>query len=133
MIDLYCIDYDDSIKIAGTGYSLDYEKLEVVFAPCNYLHSTAGYLDRPVPDTCIGDLEKQLEYLGNMQITVLYNDEEFNQAEYGSGAIHQSSKFFIKQLRSGMPTVYNLFLASNELEDDSDFISFGLVPKQEFN
>ena len=85
-----------------------------------------------MPETCVGDLDQIKEYLGNIQLTVFYNDEEFDQSKYGLGAIHRSSKMFIKQLDPNVPTVYNLFLQQNELEDDSDYFSIGLTPTQKF-
>ena len=111
LLDLYCIEIDDSINISGKASSNDFQKLEIIFAPCNYIHTSFGYEDkRPVPDTCVSDLDKIKDYLGNIQLTVLYNDEEFDQSKYGAAAIRRSSKMFIKQLNPSEPTVYNLFL-----------------------
>mmetsp|Transcript_2845 Transcript_2845/g.3879 ORF Transcript_2845/g.3879 Transcript_2845/m.3879 type:complete len:119 (+) Transcript_2845:131-487(+) len=96
VINLYCLDWDQDINIKGLGSSNENEKIEVIFAPCNYLHNSYGWVDRPVPADCVADFDKMKEYMGNIQLTVLYNDEEFDQSKYGHESIHRSSKLFIK-------------------------------------
>ena len=62
------------------------------------------------------------KYLQRSQLTILYNDEEFDQTKYGDGAIKRTSKLFIKQIDAYQPQAYNLSLQENILEDDTAYV-----------
>ena len=67
-----------------------------MFTPCNYLHSSINYTDEPVTPGCVRNLTQIQDYLTGSQLTIFYNDEEFDKTKYGEEAIMRSSKFFIK-------------------------------------
>ena len=75
----YCVDWDKELNIKGQNGDKNVEKFEVIFSPCNYIHTSHNYKDRPVPENCIADLDEQKKYLNNIQLTLLFNNQEFNQ------------------------------------------------------
>ena len=57
---MYCIDWndDDPIEMIGNETDDDYARLEVVFAPCNYLHTIYDHTEDSVSPECIADLNE---------------------------------------------------------------------------
>ena len=55
-----------------------------------------NYTDEPVTPGCVRNLTQIQDYLTGSQLTIFYNDEEFDKTKYGEEAIMRSSKFFIK-------------------------------------
>ena len=37
---MYCIDWTEDIEIYGNENNSNYQRIEIVFLPCNYLHTT---------------------------------------------------------------------------------------------
>lgn len=58
VFDSFCIDWD-TVGIQAKLSATEYEKFEVIFAPCNYMHTSYGYQDLPVSEDCVQDLERQ--------------------------------------------------------------------------
>ena len=42
-------------------------------APCNYIHSKWGYEGDSVTDSCVEDLDAQIEYLGPLKVIMVYS------------------------------------------------------------
>ena len=62
---LMCIDWkSDDPELVGQFTDDDYTRLEVLLVPCNYLHIEGGYSGDSIHSECIGDLDKQIEYMG---------------------------------------------------------------------
>ena len=57
---MYCIDWNDDepIEMIGNETDDDYARLEVVLAPCNYLHTMFDYQDDTISPECIADLNE---------------------------------------------------------------------------
>ena len=57
---MYCMDWndDDPFEITGALNDDDYTRIEIMIAPCNYLHTMNGYQDDTIGTECIADLEK---------------------------------------------------------------------------
>ena len=54
----YCLDeWPDKMKLGGDKTAQTYRRLEVIFSPCNYLHTHVGYKDDFVHEDCIADQE----------------------------------------------------------------------------
>ena len=76
---MFCLDeWDDTIAIGGRDGDSEWQSLEAVIAPCNYIHQRWGYTEDYVRDECIQDLEKQKEYLGPLQFVMMVNYERFD-------------------------------------------------------
>ena len=43
--------------------------------PCNYVHTEISDIHDTVSPLCIYDKQQQLDYLGSVQLTMLYNTE----------------------------------------------------------
>ena len=52
LLQSFCVDWNE-VGIQNKGSAADYEKFEVIFAPCNYMHSSIGHEDEPVAEECI--------------------------------------------------------------------------------
>ena len=63
---LYCINFEDEESVLLTGeFGDDYfTKLDIILAPCNYLHTTNNYTGDSVNPECIPDQEEQIKYIG---------------------------------------------------------------------
>ena len=42
--------------------------------PCNYIHSHLGWQGDSIDENCIADLERQQEYLGNINAMIYLTD-----------------------------------------------------------
>ena len=77
---MFCIDWDDpevSYDVFGHLSSLDWQWLEFLMTPCNYVHREAGDIGDFVPSECITDPEEQFKYLStSIQMLVLHNSEK---------------------------------------------------------
>ena len=76
---LYCLDnWDDSIAIGGRDGASEWQSLEAVIAPCNYIHQRWGYTEDFVAEECIADLDQQKAYLGPLHFAVYVNYQRFD-------------------------------------------------------
>ena len=77
------LDKDEPLLIYGREQDANYQRLEAIMTPCNYIHDYVGYENDTIADECIYDAEKQFEYLGAIQFVLLYNSFLFNEEKYG--------------------------------------------------
>ena len=72
----YCIDYDsvDMNLYSSWIYENDYTALDVVAAPCGYSNDI---FKEPVREDCVWDPQDILDYLGNINLVLLYNEGVF--------------------------------------------------------
>ena len=50
---LYCIDWtDEDLFVFGEEHNPNYQRLEIVIAPCNYLHQQWGYTKDSISSVC---------------------------------------------------------------------------------
>lgn len=91
-----CIDFEEgeNLKIYGNERNDEYQRIEIVLVPCNYLHSHLGYrLDR-IHEDCVADLDKQIEYLGSIDVLLYHTEELFMQKNYGEDTIVKNSYLY---------------------------------------
>ena len=69
---MYCIDQPDDFFLLGNENNAEFQYFEVIMVPCNYLHTEFGHTEDTISPECIGDLQKQLEYLGPLNIAVYH-------------------------------------------------------------
>ena len=57
---MICIDWNDDfpIELLGREQDDDYTRLELIFVPCNYIHTMLDYKEDSINPECIADLEK---------------------------------------------------------------------------
>ena len=57
---MYCIDWndDDPFEITGDINDDNYTRMEIIIAPCHYLHTMNGYDKDEISPECIADLEE---------------------------------------------------------------------------
>ena len=74
-----CIDWQsEDILVYGNSKADNFQRIEFILLPCNYIHTDLGYTDDFVADECIPDLAAQIEYLSSTRINLYYNDEDFD-------------------------------------------------------
>ena len=69
---MYCLDETQELEIYGTENNMNYQRVEILFVPCNYLHEELGYTEDSVYKDCVADLDKQVEYLGPLNWKVYH-------------------------------------------------------------
>ena len=84
---LQCIDWESAdLAIQGSEASGNYITLDILAVPCHMrmdiLESDGGVYVDP-PSYCDWDYERATNYIGNVQVVVLYNQGRFQQDEYG--------------------------------------------------
>ena len=55
---LYCFDWEelsDTLEIWGVSQYEDFRYVDFALVPCNYNHTTAGYVDDVIHEDCIWD------------------------------------------------------------------------------
>ena len=57
---MFCIDWNDDnpIEVGGRPQDEDYTRFEVIFLPCNYIHTMLGYTEDSISPECIADLDE---------------------------------------------------------------------------
>ena len=72
---MYCVDWkdDEPYELFGTIEEDDYQRFDVILAPCNYLHTQLDYQGDSVSSECIGELDEQIKYLGPSHAIVYLN------------------------------------------------------------
>ena len=57
---MLCIDWkdDNPFEIYGRDQDKDYARLEVIFLPCNYIHTMLDYNEDSISPECIANLEE---------------------------------------------------------------------------
>ena len=55
---MYCIDNFKNFVIYGNEKNSEYQRVEVVLVPCNYLHTQFGYTEDSIHPDCVSDLNQ---------------------------------------------------------------------------
>ena len=74
---MFCLDWSEDIFIYGNEKNEEYQRIELVLTPCNYLHTHLGYKNDTVHPDCVADLEKQIEYLGPLDFMLYHTEQVF--------------------------------------------------------
>ena len=95
----FCIDWIDGepFEVYGHESEDDYQRLEVILLPCNYVHTSFGYEGDSVSPECIGDLDEQIKYLGAVNWWFYLNQERYNPEKYDEEKIERYSIMDFKQ------------------------------------
>ena len=90
---MVCIDWDDDepISIGGIQNDDNYQILDIVLVPCNYIHSQLGYTEDSVATECVPDLNEQINYIGPSKWTLLMNHERINPDKFDEESIERFS------------------------------------------
>lgn len=67
------MDLPEELPIWGETSSGQHQRIEMLLVPCNYVHSYMGYEGDFIRDDCVADLEKQIEYLGPLDLSIYFN------------------------------------------------------------
>ena len=56
---MFCLDWNDEdpFEILGTEQDDEYTRIELIFTPCNYIHTYLGYTEDTISPECIADLD----------------------------------------------------------------------------
>ena len=84
---MFCIDWSKERLIYGNENNQNFQRIDILMNPCNYLHTHIGYEGDTIDPECIADLEKQIEYLGPLDFMLYYTEGIFVQRSYGSESI----------------------------------------------
>ena len=96
---MYCLDWKEEpvngingLSVFGNEKNGNYQRIEIVLLPCNYLHTSlgGGTVDI-VSKNCNADLDAQIEYLGPLEIVLYHTQERFNQRVYGEESLELES------------------------------------------
>lgn len=88
----YCIDpLETDFEVSGGLNSRNWQSLDIVLVPCNYVHATWGYTEDFIADECIADLDQQLAHLGPVNFLLYINDSTFNPQGFEEEAIYRTS------------------------------------------
>ena len=113
-----CADLPKKMPIWGETSSGQHQRIEMLYVPCNYVHQYMGYKDDFIRDDCVADREKQIEYLGPLDLSVYFNSQNFNDKGYGEETIVKESHISHKQVDERAPNWVNLMLEMSHLEDN---------------
>ena len=88
-----CVDFDKTNQqvIFGREEDADYQRLEAILAPCNYIHDYVSDNGDKVAPECISDPVKQFEYLGTIQTSILHNNERLRTEIFDDSKIIRES------------------------------------------
>lgn len=120
---LMCLDWNDDepLLIYGKERNDEYQRIEIVLVPCNYIHTHLGYTGDSIAPECVADLDAQLEYLGPIDVMLYHTEEHFQYDNYGEEAIVKKSYLFNQQVNEKIPNWINTYVQRNLLSDESQF------------
>ena len=123
----YCIDWDDSVpyEIFGREKDSDYQRLEAILTPCNYIHDYISQFGDSISPECKIDREKQFEYLDIIQLVVLYNYERLRAEKFDGSQIVKESIITTSQVNPRVPNWTALNFQVNQLQDETELIQYG--------
>lgn len=88
---MFCLELDDlaegELSIYGVENDDNYQRWEFVLLPCNYVHVEFGQVGDTIHEKCISDRQKQMDYLGNMNIKIFVTDSLFDKDKFGQDSI----------------------------------------------
>lgn len=85
---MFCLDFDAiDIELYGNERNEEYQRIEVVLTPCNYLHTHLGFTGDSIADECVADLDAQIKYLGPLNFLLYHTEEVFHPEKFDTDAI----------------------------------------------
>ena len=84
---MYCLEPSADIEIYGHEKNENYQRLEIVMLPCNYVHTHLGYEGDSVHPECDADLEEQIKYLGPLDVMLYYTEDKLEARGFGDDSI----------------------------------------------
>ena len=54
---MFCIDEFENFVVYGNEKNSEYQRVEVILVPCNYLNTQFGYTEDSIHPECIADLD----------------------------------------------------------------------------
>ena len=57
---MFCVDWNDNdpYEVLGKEFDDDFTRIELIFVPCNYLHTQLDYKEDTISPQCIANLEE---------------------------------------------------------------------------
>lgn len=111
--------------IGGEYEDDNYTELDIIMAPCNYVHTMYGYTEDSVHPECYTNLKRQWDYVGPSQWLFLMNQERINLEEFGSSVIQRFSEIKTQQFDERTPNYVNVSHLVNSFGDESDVFQYG--------
>ena len=78
---------ENSCVVSPNEKNDEYQRIEVVLVPCNYLHTHLGYTGDSIDENCVADLESQIEYLGPLDFMIYFSEQVLMQKEFKDKSI----------------------------------------------
>ena len=129
---LYCIDIEKNINIYGNERNMNYQRLEIIFTPCNYLHRYLGYKHDRVHPECVANLAKQIEYVGKPNLLLYFTEDLLGTREFGNESIKRQSTLKNTQLSEIVPSWINTLIERNISSDETQLLQLGFSDEREF-
>ena len=130
---LFCIDWTDDLFVSGEENNLEYQRLEFLMTPCNYIHQKWGYTEDSVSDECIADAQQQQAYLGPLDFQLYFNNESFDQQSFGDESIERKSELIHFQFNADTPVWFNYMVQTNMVSDETQLFQLGESEDREFH
>ena len=131
---MFCLDWDSQdILIYGNERNDEYQRIELVLTPCNYLHTHLGYKDDKIHPECVADLEKQIEYLGPLDFVLYHTEEVFVPNGFDEHSIRSQSVIWNQQVDQFKPNWINTLIQKNQLSDETQIFQFGYSEDRDFH
>ena len=83
----FCVDWEKEDIEIWDGDKNNNQWLSIYMLPCNIVIPEYGITQDDIAEECVGDLEEQKAYLGPINLIFLVNDESYDSASFGDGAI----------------------------------------------
>ena len=93
--------------------------------PCNIKLTAFGAEDDRIGPECQADLQKQIDYLGNMNMLVYFNTATFQQDEFGNQRIDRQSTIRNIQVDQFRANFIFGWIQTKQLQDEITYIQYG--------
>ena len=119
---LYCLDNPEEVKQFGEENG-DFGRFAALVLPCNFgLEPGEVPADNP---ECTSTQAEQTEWMNQLNFIYMYNNERFDQNEFGEDRIRKESEMSNQQLDHRNPNWFEIKMNRKTLEDETQYIKLG--------
>ena len=105
---MFCLDWSaQELLLYGNEKNYEYQRIEIVLTPCNYIHTHLGYDLDSVHKDCVADLDAQINHLGPLDFVLYHTEEVFQPNQYNKDAIKRQSVLWNQQVDQFKPNWIN--------------------------
>lgn len=119
---MICIDEGQDLSIFGEGDTTDHRRLDFMLIPCQ----------ASATKNCPHNRQETIDYLGAVDLVMMYNQERFDQRYYEDNPIFKEAVFKNVQFDHKNPNFIHSEISLTEVQDEISYLQIGQFDEVEF-